>query len=317
MAISDPALSPLDRRTAQEVIERLRPGLILDAVTELPGSFSNSTTLVTARGDIDDLAKLVVRRYRCDPAIRAQRARSEFHALTLLEGAAVPAPPPLMLDEAGSVLSTPGIVTGYKPGRQTIAPVDDPEWVRKLAHTLADIHAVRCEIPHEALLDANSEALYFLKGGTVAGYMEEHPDGPTVWNVVREASTSLKKLPPVLIHLDYWPGNVLWEEKTITAVVDWEEAGYGDPAVDVGYARKDLFGAGLRQQADEFLEAYEARAGCKVENLAFWELAAAPRAMPDPGRGVRELRELGRHSVSKEDLRRNHREFIDSAIRRL
>jgi aminoglycoside phosphotransferase (APT) family kinase protein len=64
--------------------------------------------------------------------------------------------------------------------------------------------------------------------------------------------------------------------------LDWEEAAYGDPVIDVAYARMNMILMGLNQSADDFLQIYESETGCKVENLGFWELAAAVRPMVDP-----------------------------------
>ena len=86
-------------------------------------------------------------------------------------------------------------------------------------------------------------------------------------------------MPPGLVHIDYWPGNVLWDGDRISAVVDWEEAAYGDPGIDVAYARMEIVLSGMEAVADEFLATYEAAAGRPVSNLGFWELAAAVRPM--------------------------------------
>ena len=85
-----------------------------------------------------------------------------------------------------------------------------------------------------------------------------------------------------MVHIDYWPGNVLWDQGQITAVVDWEEAAYGDPAIDVAYCRMEMFLSGRGHVADEFLDAYQTEVGMQVANLGFWELAASARPMFNP-----------------------------------
>ena len=85
------------------------------------------------------------------------------------------------------------------------------------------------------------------------------------------------------MHIDYWMGNVLWNQGRITAVVDWEEAACGDPGIDVAYCRMDMCLNGIgHRAADEFLNVYEAEIGRRVANLGFWELAAAARPMFNP-----------------------------------
>jgi aminoglycoside phosphotransferase (APT) family kinase protein len=111
--------------------------------------------------------------------------------------------------------------------------------------------------------------------------MRAHLDGMMVWQNVHDLWPDIQRVQPALVHIDYWPGNVLWEHDRITAVVDWEEAAYGDPGIDVAYLRMNMFLEGQDQAASEFLNVYEAERG-SVANRAFWELAAAARPMFDP-----------------------------------
>ncbi len=44
----------------------------------------------------------------------------------------------------------------------------------------------------------------------------------------------------MLLHGDLWPGNVLWQDGRLVAVVDWEDGAVGAPLIDVASARGDL-----------------------------------------------------------------------------
>ncbi len=149
---------------------------------------------------------------------------------------------------------------------------------------LVRIHSAPVDETLQALLlDANSEALWFVKPEGIPPYMETHPDGRMIWDALPQLRADRQDVKPTLVHLDYWMGNVLWRDMKIMAVLDWEEAAYGDPAVDVGYCRMDMFLSRLGlEAADEFLAVYEAEMGRRVENLGLWEYAAAPRCMHDP-----------------------------------
>jgi aminoglycoside phosphotransferase (APT) family kinase protein len=109
--------------------------------------------------------------------------------------------------------------------------------------------------------------------------MEAHPDGGMVWQMARDLWPNRQQIQPGLVHVDYWPGNVLWDCGRIAAIVDWEEAAYGAPGIDVAYCRMEMFLSGMGHMADVFLETYEAEAGQHVANLGFWELAATARPM--------------------------------------
>ena len=109
-------------------------------------------------------------------------------------------------------------------------------------------------------------------------YMANHPDGSVVWNALEHLLPRWQQVPPTFVHTDYRIGQVLWDQTRITAVLDREEAGYGDPAYDVAYCRMDLWlGRMGRLAADELLKVYEAEMGRPVSNLELWAFAATPR----------------------------------------
>jgi len=291
-----PAGDLLSQETAQAVLDRVAPGGMLSEVLPLAGSYSNLTHLV--RGCTADGSSLqfVVRRYVYGK--RAEKARVEFSALQFLQDYDVPAPEPLYLDDEGTVLSRPGIVMGYVPGSLLEDPGDHPEgplaWAREMATVLARIHAIPGKQAKDALFDANAEATWFVRDGIVPDYMQAHPDGTRVWQAVSNSYPRLEPVPPTLVHIDYWRGNVLWQDGRISAVVDWEEASCGDPGIDVGYCTMDLVIMGLLDEAAEFLQVYETAIGHPVPNLAFWQLAAVARPMynmadwiTDAGKGER------------------------------
>jgi aminoglycoside phosphotransferase (APT) family kinase protein len=190
----------------------------------------------------------------------------------------------LLLDESGDILGSPGIVVSFVPGHLKMGAISDPmDWARKLAHTLVKIHSIPCgEEEQSFLLKGNAEATWFLNSEHPPAYMQEYHGGTEVWQILYDQFPKIQVVPPVLLHIDYWSGNILWDENEISAVIDWEEAAYGDPAVDVGYALMNMMLMGLPNVADEFLQTYESETGKTLQNLGFWELAAAVRPMTDP-----------------------------------
>lgn len=189
-----------------------------------------------------------------------------------------------MLDDRGEILGVPGIVTRFVPGALRLkAPTESLPWARKLAVMLARIHAIPLDRhARNFLLDAKREATWFLQEHAAPKFMQKFPGGAGLWQALHERYDSLRPVRPTLVHIDYWVGNVLWQEGEISAVLDWEEAACGDPVIDVAYARMNMYLMGLPDAADEFLQAYEEESGHKAENLGFWEMAAAARPMDDP-----------------------------------
>ncbi len=66
---------------------------------------------------------------------------------------------------------------------------------------------------------------------------------------------------PTLIHRDYHPENTLWSRGRLTGVVDWTQASWGPPELDVAHMRWNLAADHGQQVADEFLACYRAITG--------------------------------------------------------
>jgi aminoglycoside phosphotransferase (APT) family kinase protein len=269
----------------QAVLELIEPGSTFVALHSLAGDFSNSTHLVDGRSPDGSLFQVVTRRYAVfGDYDRGEKARREFKTLQLLRRHGLPAPDPLYLDDAGAILGSPGIVTRYAPGRLIMERPYPAQWAEMLAKTLARIHQVPLDDADASfLLDGNSEALWFLKSiAQTPPYISAHLKGRALWQAMVEYLPHLVKVAPALVHIDYWSGNILWDNGSISAVVDWEEAAQGDPGIDVAYCRMDMVLCGMSEAADLFLATYEQEMGRPVANLGFWELAAAVRPMLNP-----------------------------------
>ncbi len=257
------------------------------SVHDLPGSFSNFTHLIKIEQDDSPARKIVMRRY--NPANYDEdhdKPLCEYHALQLLQTHGIPAPPPLLLDESGELLGLPGIVTEFFEGKSIELPADAWRWgekAEKTARMLARIHLVPfTEADKRYLMDDNVEVSWYIKAGTIPHYMRADPDGEIVWHLVNDHWGRWKPVESRFAHTDYWSGNILWHDDEISAVVDWEEAGYGHPAADVAYCRMGYFIEGIPEAAVTFLNAYEAEAGWTLTDLPFFELAASARPMMDP-----------------------------------
>ncbi len=86
--------------------------------------------------------------------------------------------------------------------------------------------------------------------------------------------------PPILVHGDYRLGNMMFDERGLTGVIDWELAHFGDPMEDLGWlmvrswrfgGKKPVAGVGERET---FFRDYEAAGGHPVdpERVRYWEI---------------------------------------------
>ena len=283
--MADYPLDHLPEPTARAILEEIAPGSRLVRVELLPGSFSNYTHVVEACLPGGESLKCVVRRYQVYGSYdRGEKAQREYKAFELMNRRGIPSPEPLLLDETGAILGVPGIVERFVEGRLMLERPDDPiGWADKLAVMLARIHAIPLDEEAKSfLLDANAEASWFLKGETAPEYMQAFPGGIELRETLKKLYPSMRPVSVALVHIDYWSGNILWLEGEISAVLDWEEAAYGDPVIDAAYARMNMFLMGSPEAAEEFLQVYKAESGRKADNLGLWELAAAVRPMVDP-----------------------------------
>jgi aminoglycoside phosphotransferase (APT) family kinase protein len=301
---------------AQAIVKTAAPGHELVSVTPARAGFTNDVRILACKTRSGKSVRLVVKFLVDQPVYASRSAVAEFSALRLARAHGVPAPEPIYLDETGSLLGVPGIVTRYVEGRQVAAPRDPIKWAKTLARLLLDIHDITPDNEdRDNLYDGNHLGLYFLRDDEPKR-MAGHPLSHDIFHAVRELRSSLATVPAVFLHMDYWPGNVLWQEDRVTAVVDWDFASYGDPAYDVACFRMNMYLRGIKSAADVFLRRYEEESGAAVQNLGFWELATAARALPDPVLWIPQSREMGDAGATDERADTEYYEFVAEARRR-
>ncbi|MBZ0293219.1 MAG: aminoglycoside phosphotransferase family protein [Anaerolineae bacterium] len=267
----------------QAVLEKVAPDCKSFHLTAFSGDNANHTYLIDIEFEDKASEKIVFRRYNLENGDCENKARREYAALTMMHPGKLAVPEPILLDADGTLMGSPGIVTRYVPGIVIDVDTNPQAWVAgvsQLATALAQIHSTAIDSAIKPLLmNGNAEIVWFLNRGTVPEYMSKYPDGAAIWHAVAELWQRKQSVQPGLLHLDIWSGNVLWQGNSIATIMDWEEAAYGDPGIDVGYCRMEYFLIGQDEAAEEFLRQYERETGHPVENLPLWELAAAVRPL--------------------------------------
>lgn len=211
-----------------------------------------------------------------DPDYTVER---EIRVLELVHATHVPAPMMVAADPAGASCDVPAMLLTRLPGHPP-RPADSAAegFCRQLADTLAGIH----DIHPTAAARLDAYRLYYDRAhATPASWM---PDTP-IW---RRATAAVREPPPptslTLIHRDYHPENTLWSRRRLTGVVDWTQASYGPPALDLGHMRWNLVADHGQAAADRFLACYRATSGTACDDQAYWDLVSLlDLLLDDPG----------------------------------
>lgn len=237
--------------------------------------------------------------------------RREFSRLGALHGEGIPVQRPVFYDETASIFGRPGLVIEYIEGQPELSTDRVATLLEPLAHQLAAIHRLDLSTPDLA----PNRSIPHSFGA------REKPVGDAAFQVDRIWATLMAAadLPalnePVLLHGDYWPGNVLWLDGSLTAVLDWEESQVGDPLKDLSIARLDLwwvFGPGAMQ---DFTAHYLAVHPIDITHLPLWDLTNALRPVGELETWAGSYIALGRPDITAETMLAAHAGFVDQALK--
>jgi aminoglycoside phosphotransferase (APT) family kinase protein len=237
----------------------------------------------------------------------------EFRVLEEFGRWSFPAPRPLLLDQQGGPFGAPTVVMTRLPGRPLLRTPDIEDYVRQVATMLVQLHRVPSD-----RLDFLPDQVALLSNSLGKGKLADDPLEPGLRQAVLAAWPSVSAAPTrrTLVHGDYWLANLLWQRRRLIGVVDWEDACVGDPSVDVAICRGDLTLLFGQDAANAFLRHYEAAAGQRVNNLAFWDLLTCTLALPWVERWPASWRALGRSDLTVESARECFRGLARSALAR-
>ncbi|MEM7054443.1 MAG: aminoglycoside phosphotransferase family protein [Pseudomonadota bacterium] len=95
------------------------------------------------------------------------------------------------------------------------------------------------------------------------------------WDDVRHPLSRLKnttysgKL--VLLHGDFWPENLLWQDNEVVAILDWQDAAIGDPLSDIACTCLELRYRFGTHGMNLFKLAYHEHAKIDLYRFALWQ----------------------------------------------
>ncbi len=195
-------------------------------------------------------------------------ARDEYRLLTTLRAAGLPVARAFCHEREHE---PPFVITSFLPGVTRFKASDQCEFCRSLARTLSAIHAIDLDQHDLAFLPRLSD----LK----AAYLEDETTGDErVRRALRFARDDIRMNAAVLLHGDFWLGNLLWEGDQLTGIIDWEDAMLGDPLADLGKSRLEMLWTLGEAAMETYTAQYLSRnSGLEKSALPFWDLWGAAR----------------------------------------
>ncbi|RJE86184.1 phosphotransferase family protein [Paenibacillus sp. 1011MAR3C5] len=297
-----------ERALYAQIARKLNPEGELREYRALTGGVSASTTYIEVAARDGAISRYVVRQHgEADLRRDADIARHEFELLQLLKQHGVSVAQPVYYDQSSAILSGPYIVAAYLEGSAELQPKQAVPYAGQLGSQLAAIHRVavsRSELPFLA-------DMYDVMANKLRSAPEQLDDSLSE-GIIREALLqgwpNMHRNEDGILHGDYWPGNVLWKDGSIAAVLDWEDAAWGDPLSDVGNARLEL----LWVCGEEAMEAFTRQYQTEMPHLAYgglsyWDLCAALRP-------ASRLSSWGLEPEVERIMRERHAGFVNRAL---
>lgn len=286
------------------VARRLDPRARLTGVRRLTGGMSAQITVLELAGPTAE--RVVVRQYGAkNVAADARPAATETRLLSVLRSAGIPVPDPRLADDSSQLLDGPYAVIGFVPGAGPAAA-----WSQSLAEQLVDVLVRLHRLDAAPVQDWLRP--YAARVDRWLARSPAEPDEPMRETTIRRLLGAWwphrVELTPRILHGDFWPGNTLWASDRLLAVIDWEDAAWGDQRSDLANIRLELLWAYGRQACEDFTRRYQdAFADVDFTDQPFWDLVAATRP-------VGRLAEWGLDPAGLETFLNQYQDFVDAAL---
>ena len=196
----------------------------------------------------------------------------EALAMARAREAGLPVPPAEAVSGRFTPNGASALLMPYIPGHSQIDPAQPGPQLQRMAAFLAKLHGVSPE--HLEALPLLIDPLLELPG-----FLAIDATFASLRRWAESAGPAPYGGAPVLLHGDFWPGNLRWDGEELIGVLDWEDCHRGDPMVDVALTRLELRYLLGPEGTERFTEAYGARAPLDLPRLALWDCYVASAAL--------------------------------------
>ena len=294
----------------EHVVQKFEPQSKLLRTWELKGGVSAQVTAIEIERPDGYTHKMIVRQHgEVDLKHNPYIAADEFKLLQLLRSVGLDVPEPYYLDQSGEIFPTPYVVIEYIEVETIFGPNDVVDFIPQLAMQLYRIHEVDCAKLDVSFLPLHAEKVAEKIGERPEKVDEAFEEG-CILDVLEEVWPLSEQNRSVLLHGDFWPGNILWRDGQIVGVIDWEDAALGDPLADIANTRLELLWAFGVEAMRKFTHHYQSLADIDFTNLAYWELYAALRR-------ISQITGWGLDEITEKTMRERLRWFVAQAFMNL
>ena len=208
----------------------------------------------------------------------SQIARDEYKLLEILKELKLAVPPPVYLDAHGEFFTEPCMVLEFMDGDTNFSPDDLGDYLMQMASHLSLIHKLGCTSHDFSFLPPVNDhvaQLIAARGGKVVEATLAYLDD--IMEVLENVWPPVQRNSDVLLHGDYWPGNIICQDDKITGIIDWEAAKTGDPLADLAVSRMEVLWAFGREAMEQFTDHYVRISNPEITALPYWDLYTALR----------------------------------------
>ncbi|MGE7903304.1 aminoglycoside phosphotransferase family protein [Peribacillus sp. NPDC094092] len=295
----------------ERLVQKFDQGNKLIRAWELNGGISAQVTGIEILQSSGRIVKMIVRQHgdndlKHNPNIAAD----EHKLLGILKAAGLPVPMSYYVEQSCEIFSKPCILIEFIEGKSEFSPSNLNDHILQLANNLAKIHRVHCaDLPISFLPKVENTYVEMLNNKERVIL-----DETLNLSMIRELLISLLPLPSknkeVILHGDYWPGNILWKEGKLVSIIDWEDSGLGDPLADLANSQLEISYHFGMQAMNDFTHQYKSMMQeLNYTNLPFWQLFAALRLSTFPAWGLEKSKE--------NNWRKIHKSFVRQAINQI
>lgn len=300
-----PDLTPHDEANLRELARQIEPEAAFRRAWRPGGGVSAEVSVIELERSDGQPRRLLVRRHgEADRTRNPHIARDEFALLRIAHAHGLAVPRPVYLDESGRLFPTPVLVLEYVEGETEIAPADLSAYLTQAAEQLARIHAVPA-LPALSFLPRQDPHV-----GPRPARLDASLNEGRIRDALKAAGPAPGSDQPALLHGDYWPGNLIWRDGRLVAVIDWEDARLGDPLADLGNARLEVLWAFGPDAMTAFTDRYLTETTIDASALPYWDLVASLRPCGKLGG-------WGLPGETERRMREQHAWFVTQALARL